>query len=146
MAGSDRFDAGLLTLGLGDDWYVRYGSIKRYPACSPGHPLIDAALRLVDERRISADAIESIEVDHQPAAKQSAKVLGMLPKAAEAARREIAEALACNSRASLKARVTLREAYSGRIELVPDEARGLVAHWNIQTAALLQRVGTGGSG
>src|SRR5262249_15684139 len=37
--------------------------IKRYPACSPGHPLIDAALRLVNERRINADALESIETD-----------------------------------------------------------------------------------
>jgi hypothetical protein len=29
----------------------------------------------------------------------------------------------------------LRAAYSGKIELVPDEAGGLVAHWNLQTAA-----------
>jgi 2-methylcitrate dehydratase PrpD len=37
--------------------------IKRHPACNPAHPLIDAALRLLNERRISSDAIESIEVD-----------------------------------------------------------------------------------
>jgi 2-methylcitrate dehydratase PrpD len=45
--------------------YVLEGAprIKRYPACSPGHPLIDAALQLVNEHRISTDAIESIEAD-----------------------------------------------------------------------------------
>jgi 2-methylcitrate dehydratase PrpD len=45
--------------------YVLEGAlrVKRYPACNPGHPLIDAALRLVNEHRVSADAIESIEAD-----------------------------------------------------------------------------------
>jgi 2-methylcitrate dehydratase PrpD len=45
--------------------YVLEGNlrIKRYPACNPGHPLIDAALRLVNERRISPDAIKLIEAD-----------------------------------------------------------------------------------
>jgi 2-methylcitrate dehydratase PrpD len=45
--------------------YVLAGAarIKRYPACSPGHPLIDAALRLVNERGIDADAIEWVEAD-----------------------------------------------------------------------------------
>jgi site-specific DNA recombinase len=102
-----------------------------------------------DELQAAIDRAEEKRrglVDQQPAAKQTAKVLSMLPKAAEAARREIAEALAGNSRASMKARVILRAAYSGKIELVPDEAGGLMAHWNLQTAALLQRVGTGGSG
>jgi 2-methylcitrate dehydratase PrpD len=45
--------------------YVLAGTprIKRYPACNPGHPLIDAALRLVNERGIDADAIEWVEAD-----------------------------------------------------------------------------------
>jgi 2-methylcitrate dehydratase PrpD len=45
--------------------YVLEGAlrIKRYPACSPGHPLIDAALRLASEHRISADGVASIEAD-----------------------------------------------------------------------------------
>jgi 2-methylcitrate dehydratase PrpD len=45
--------------------YVLEGAlrIKRYPACNPGHPLIDAALRLVNEHSISADAIEWVEAD-----------------------------------------------------------------------------------
>ena len=37
--------------------------IKAFPACNPGHPLIDAALRLVNERSVRADEIESIEAD-----------------------------------------------------------------------------------
>ncbi len=45
----------------------------------------------------------------------------MLPKAAEAAKREIEAALAGDSRASLKARVIPRDAYEGKIRLVPEE-------------------------
>jgi hypothetical protein len=70
----------------------------------------------------------------------------MLPKAAETAGREIAEALAGNSRASLKARAMLRAAYNGEIRLIPDEEGGLVAHWNLRTTVLLRGVGTDGSG
>ena len=39
--------------------------IKRYPACNPGHPLIDAALRLVSEHAVRADEIELIDADLQ---------------------------------------------------------------------------------
>jgi hypothetical protein len=100
-----------------------------------------------DELQAAIDRAEAKRqelIDQQPVAKQSAKVLNMLPKAAEAARREIAEALAGNSRASLKARVMLREAYNGEIKLVPDEDGGLVAHWNLRTTVLLRGLGTGG--
>jgi 2-methylcitrate dehydratase PrpD len=60
----DDRDLAAITERLGRP-YVLAGAprIKRYPACSPGHPLIDAALRLVNERRISTDAILSIEAD-----------------------------------------------------------------------------------
>jgi 2-methylcitrate dehydratase PrpD len=63
VAPEDR-DLAAITERLGQP-YVLEGAlrIKRYPACSPGHPLIDAALRLINERRISVDAIESIETD-----------------------------------------------------------------------------------
>jgi 2-methylcitrate dehydratase PrpD len=37
--------------------------IKRYPACNPAHPLIDAALRLTHEHAIRPEEIESIEAD-----------------------------------------------------------------------------------
>src|SRR6202023_301723 len=45
--------------------YVLEGPLrmKRFPACNPGHPLIDAALRLCDEQDVSAADIESIEAD-----------------------------------------------------------------------------------
>jgi 2-methylcitrate dehydratase PrpD len=37
--------------------------MKRFPACNPGHPLIDAALRLRQEHGIVGEDIESIEAD-----------------------------------------------------------------------------------
>lgn len=40
----------------------------------------------------------------------------------------------------------LKELFGGEIRLVPDEQGGLVAHWNLHTAALLRGVGTVGSG
>jgi site-specific DNA recombinase len=102
-----------------------------------------------DELQAAIDRAEAKRrklLDQEPAARHAAKVLTMLPKAAELARREVAQALAGDSRASLKARVILREAYEGGIRLVPDENGGLVAHWKLQTAALLSRVVTVGSG
>jgi hypothetical protein len=94
-----------------------------------------------------AEAKRKELLDQEPFAKQSAKILAMPRKAAEAARREITEALAGNSRASLKARVLLRNAYEGgEIRLVHDENGGLVAHWKLQAAALLSPVVTSGSG
>jgi hypothetical protein len=102
-----------------------------------------------DELQAAIDRAEGKRqalLEQQPAAKHSAKVLKMLPQAAQAARREIAEALGGSSRASLKARVILREAYEGKIRLVPDAHGGLVAHWNLQTAAPLRGVGKDGSG
>jgi 2-methylcitrate dehydratase PrpD len=60
----DDRDVAAITERLGRP-YMLEGAlrIKRYPACSPGHPLIDATLRLVNEHRITADAIGSIEAD-----------------------------------------------------------------------------------
>src|SRR5712671_1218835 len=37
--------------------------IKRYPACNPAHPLIDAALRLPHEHAIRTQEIEAIDAD-----------------------------------------------------------------------------------
>jgi 2-methylcitrate dehydratase PrpD len=63
----DELDVAAITERLGRP-YVLEGAlrIKRYPACNPGHPLIDAAVRLVNERGINADAIESVEADLHP--------------------------------------------------------------------------------
>ena len=49
-------------------------------------------------------------------------------------------------RAALKACVLFKELFGGEIRLVPDDQGGLVAHWNLHTAALLRGVGTVGSG
>jgi DNA repair exonuclease SbcCD ATPase subunit len=102
-----------------------------------------------DELQAAIDRAEAKRQEllaRQPAAKHTDRVLNLLPRAAEAARREILAALAGDSRAALKARVILREAYEGEIRLVPDAQGGLVAHWNLQTAVLLRGVGTSGSG
>ena len=42
---------------------MRMLRLKRFPACNPGHPLIDAALRLVHDQHVLADDIELIEAD-----------------------------------------------------------------------------------
>lgn len=62
MAGSDRFDAGLLTLGLGNDWYVRYGSIKRYPACRWLACALECLEAVIDETDWQPGEISAIEV------------------------------------------------------------------------------------
>lgn len=80
------------------------------------------------------------------AAKPPASAFTMLSQAAEAYRRQITQGLAGEPRAALKARVLLRELFGGEIRLVPDKQGGLVAHWNLHTAALLHGVGTVGSG
>lgn len=103
-----------------------------------------------DELQAAVDRAEAKRrelVEQQPAVKQSAKVLRMLPKAAELARREIAAALSGDSRASMKARVILRGLYEGGVQMVPDANGGLTAHWNLQAAALVRgAVGSNGSG
>ena len=84
--------------------------------------------------------------EQQPDAMVSAKILAMLRKAAEVYREQVALGLDGDPRASLRARVFLRELFSGEFRLVPDENGGLVAHWNLCTAALLRGVGSSGSG
>lgn len=102
-----------------------------------------------DELQVAIDRAEGKRrelADLQPEVKRSARVLAMLPKAADLARREIAEALAGNSRAALKARVFLKDVCGGEVRLVPEAGGGLVAHWNLNAGALLRAVGTNGSG
>jgi hypothetical protein len=61
-------------------------------------------------------------------------------------RRQILEGLDGDPRAALKARVFLREWFSGKIRLEPLPDGGLMAHWNENFAALLRHAGTDGSG
>jgi hypothetical protein len=74
-------------------------------------------------------------------------VLSILPRAAELYRRQVAQGLDGNPREALKARVFLREWFSGKIRLEPLPDGGLVAHSDQNVAALLpasERVVAGG--
>mgnify|MGYP001259338170 CR=1 FL=1 len=82
----------------------------------------------------------------RPGAHPSAKVLSMLPKAAELYRRQIAEGLGGDARAAAKARVILREMFNGRIDLRPEPDGTLWAVGSVQPGAMLQVVGNRGSG
>jgi len=55
----------------------------------------------------------------QPAAQASAKILAMLPTAAELYRKQVAQGLDGDPRAALKALVFLREWFTGKIRLEP---------------------------
>jgi len=81
----------------------------------------------------------------QPEAQQSAKVLSILPKAAEMFRRQVELGLDGDPRAALKARVFLRE-FLGRINLKREGNDQLWAEYGVQPAALLRVVGNSGSG
>jgi hypothetical protein len=76
--------------------------------------------------------------DQQPEAKRSAKVLSMLPEAAALYRPQVAQGLDGNPREALKARVFLREWFSGKIRLEPLSNGALMAHWDQNAAALLR--------
>lgn len=73
----------------------------------------------------------------QPAARESARVRAMLPKAAKRYIRQIEMGLAGDEREALKARVFLREVFGGEIRLKPDAAGGLTAHFMEQSACLM---------
>jgi hypothetical protein len=90
---------------------------------------IQAAIDRAEEKRRELEA-------QQPAARQSAKVLAALPKAAELYKRQIAQGLDGNEREALKARVFLRELL-GRINLKP-EGEELWAEYGVAPTALLK--------
>ncbi len=98
---------------------------------------IQAAIDLAEEKQKEL-------VNAQPAAKQSAKMISMLPKAADIYRRQIDRGLDNDARAAGKARVILRKLL-GNIQLTPEQG-GLWAEFEVQPAALLKGVGTCGSG
>jgi len=75
----------------------------------------------------------------QPEAKEGAKVLSILPRAAELYRPQIAQGLDGNAREPLKARVFLRDWFGGKTPLEPLPDGGLVALWDQEETALLRR-------
>jgi hypothetical protein len=106
-----------------------------------------------DEIQAAIDRVEAKRKElasAQPAAKELAKVLSMLPHAAEVYRKQIAEGLGGNPRAVLKARVILRDLFGGKIRLVPGPEGSLWAEYGLHPAALLKGsavgAGTCGSG
>jgi site-specific DNA recombinase len=83
----------------------------------------------------------------QPHAKQSARMIAMLPRAAEEIRAEIDHALAGNERSILRSRAALRRLVDGKISLTPGEEGSLWAQYKLRpTALLLKAAGTCGSG
>ena len=82
----------------------------------------------------------------QPAARESAEVLSILPKAAEMFRRQVELGLDGDPRAALKARMLWRARFGGKIKLEPLPDGGLMAHWNENSVALLRALGSCGSG
>jgi hypothetical protein len=68
----------------------------------------------------------------------SAKILSLLPRAANLYREQIAAGLDGDPKAALSARTLLRELFSGEIRLVPEAGGGLVAHWKLDTGALMR--------
>lgn len=93
---------------------------------------LQAAIERAEAKR------RALEVE-QPEAKQSAKMLSILPRAADLYRRQIAQGLDGNAHEALKARVFLRDWFSGKIRLEPLPDGGLVAHWDQDETALLRR-------
>ena len=89
-----------------------------------------------------ARELRGLEASSMPAM----KAFTMLPRVAEAYRRQITLGLEGEPRAALKARSILREIFGGEIRLVPEPDGGLTAHWNLHTSALLKTPGIDGSG
>jgi hypothetical protein len=77
----------------------------------------------------------------------SAKIPPLLPRAADLFREQITFGLDGDPKAALGARTFLRELLSGEIRLVPDpDGVGLVAHWKLDTGALMRCAVSDGSG
>jgi len=96
----------------------------------------------IERAEAKAQELRSLESRTQPVL----RAFAMLPRAAEAYRRQIALGLEGNPRATLKARSIVRDLFGGEIRLVPEPDGGLTAHWNLHREALLKGLGTYGSG
>jgi hypothetical protein len=81
---------------------------------------------------------------HQPLAVGSAKLLAMIPRAAELYREQVMQGLNGDPRAALKARMFLRDLFKdGKIIMSPGEDGSLWARYSLQPAVLLKAAGTG---
>ncbi|MFT4191642.1 MAG: MmgE/PrpD family protein [Comamonas sp.] len=62
MRGSDRFDEQALLHGLGQHWFIGYGSFKRYPACRWLAAALEALEAIASRTGWPADEMAAIEV------------------------------------------------------------------------------------
>lgn len=74
------------------------------------------------------------------------KLFATLPRGAELYRRQVVLGLSGDQNAASKARVILRKWFGGKIKLDPLPDGGLMAHWNQNVAALVDGLGSCGSG
>jgi hypothetical protein len=99
---------------------------------------IEAAIAKAESKRRELE-------EAQPTAKAGAKLLAMIPNAAELYRRQIAAGLNGDSRAVLMARVALR-GLLGPIRLDAEEDGSVWANYEMRPAALIQAACTDGRG
>lgn len=59
---SDEYDYSLVSSGLGETYEILNMDRKPYPCCRSTHCAVDAAIRLKEEHKISADDIRSVSV------------------------------------------------------------------------------------
>jgi len=62
MRGSDRFDEAALVAGLGQDWFIRFGSFKAYPACRWIATALECLESILADTGWMAQDIAAIEV------------------------------------------------------------------------------------
>ncbi len=93
-----------------------------------------------DELQLAIEAVQRKRcdlLDIQPAARQSAKILTMLPNAAQAYRQQIERGLDNDPREAAKARIILRDLL-GPIRMCPGQDGSLWAQYHTRPAALIK--------
>lgn len=101
-----------------------------------------------DELQVAIERAEGKRrelLEARPAGRENARVLALLPRAAELYREQIEQGLGGDVGAAAKARTILR-GMLGEIMLSPGEDGSLWAEYAMQPAALLTGAGTGGRG
>jgi hypothetical protein len=73
----------------------------------------------------------------QPLAKEGAKIVAMLPNAAELYRDQIKRGLDGDPRAALKARVIVRKLFNDEVLIEQDDDGGVWARYSLNPAALI---------
>jgi hypothetical protein len=97
-------------------------------------------------QRVEAKRRELTVATSRTIAGDGAKIISLLPKAAEYYGQQISLGLDGDPRAAAKARPIVRELLGGKVQLVPGEDGTLWAEYGLQMSALLQGAGTGGRG